>query len=188
MKSAIEFFPYVLLSIWTVFSVYYVNLARKEPTRINPYIFETIPQVFPTLGILGTFLGIAYGLFYFDVSHMKESIPELLNGLKTAFIASIFGILGLLVFSKWTAIVQRTNEKEKSVTSDELTALNAVVDQIQMGRKESGDSFRTLNNSLIGESDESLATQFAKVKNELSEQSSKLSKIQAALEIGRAHV
>jgi flagellar motor component MotA len=98
MKHLIEFLPYLLLIIWTIFSIYYLQRAKKNPTEINPYIFDSIPQVFPTIGILGTFLGIAYGLFYFDVKNMDESIPELLNGLKTAFIASIFGIIGLLIF------------------------------------------------------------------------------------------
>jgi len=181
MKIAIELFPYVLLVLWTIFSIYYLIIARQTPHKINPYIFDTIPQVFPTLGILGTFLGIAYGLFYFDVKNMEESIPELLNGLKTAFIASIFGIIGLLIFSKLTAIVQRSNEKDKVVSSDELTALNALVDQTKKSALENAANFKILNNSIIGESDESLATQFAKLKNQLAEQTEKLSKIQMAL-------
>lgn len=181
MKQAIEFLPYGLLVIWTIFSIYYLLRAKKTPNEINPYIFDSIPQVFPTLGILGTFLGIAYGLFYFDVKHMDESIPELLNGLKTAFIASIFGIIGLLIFSKLTALVQHTNEKDKAVSSDELTALNTLIDYSKKASSENASNFKTLNNSIIGDGDESLATQFAKIKNQMTEQTEKLSKIQTAL-------
>lgn len=181
MKQAIEFLPYGLLVFWTIFSVYYLLRAKRTPNEINPYIFDSIPQVFPTLGILGTFLGIAYGLFYFDVKHMDESIPELLNGLKTAFIASIFGIIGLLIFSKLTAFVQHTNEKDKAVSSDELTALNTLIDQTKKASSENAFNFKTLNNSIIGDGDESLATQFAKMKNQMTEQTEKLSKIQTAL-------
>jgi hypothetical protein len=181
MKQAIEFLPYGLLVVWTIFSIYYLFRAKRTPTEINPYIFDSIPQVFPTLGILGTFLGIAYGLFYFDVKHMDESIPELLNGLKTAFIASIFGITGLLIFSKLTALVQHTNERDKAVSSDELTALNALVVHTKKASSENAVNFKILNSSIIGDGDESLATQFAKIKNQMTEQTEKLSKIQTAL-------
>ncbi|TKB97043.1 hypothetical protein [Pedobacter cryophilus] len=181
MKQAIELLPYGLLVIWTIFSIYYLLRAKRTPNEINPYIFDSIPQVFPTLGILGTFLGIAYGLFYFDVKHMDDSIPELLNGLKTAFIASIFGIIGLLIFSKLTALVQHTNEKDKAVSSDEITALNTLIDHTKKASSENAINFKTLNSSIIGDGDESLATQFAKIKNQMTEQTEKLSKIQTAL-------
>jgi ABC-type transporter Mla subunit MlaD len=181
MKQVIEFFPYALLILWFIFSIYYLIRARRTPNKINPYIFETIPQVFPTIGILGTFLGIAYGLFYFDTQNMTQSIPVLLDGLKTAFIASIFGIIGLLIFQKLTAIVQRSNEQDKTITSDEVEALNLLIDETKKSAKENSDNFKTLNNSLIGDTDESLATQFAKMKNQMSEQTDKLSKIQSAL-------
>ncbi len=181
MKLFVEYLPYVLLALWTVFSIYYLIKAQKTPKDINPYIFDSIPQVFPTLGILGTFLGIAYGLFYFDVKNMDESIPELLNGLKTAFIASIFGITGLLIFSKLTAFVQHTNEKDKVFSSDELSALNELINYTKLANTENANNFKILNNSIVGDGDESLATQFSKIKNQMSEQTEKLTKIQTAL-------
>lgn len=181
MKQIIEFLPYFLLIGWAIFSVYYLKKARNKPEEINPYIFDSIPQVFPTIGILGTFLGIAYGLLYFDVKNMDESIPELLDGLKTAFIASIFGISGLLIFSKLTALVQFSNEKDKSIISDELTALNTLIEISRRSSLENGTYFKTINSSIIGDGDESLVTQFAKLKNELSDQTLKLSRIQNAL-------
>ena len=76
----------MLLALWFFFSVFYLIRAFRRPGKINPYIFESIPQVFPTIGILGTFIGIAYGLWYFDVNNIEGSIPELLKGLKTAFV------------------------------------------------------------------------------------------------------
>src|ERR1700740_2145710 len=99
MKIVLVSLPYVLLAAWFAYSVYYIYRARKSPATTNPYIFESIPQVFPTIGIMGTFIGIAYGLWYFDVNNIEGSIPELLNGLKTAFLASIGGILLLIIFS-----------------------------------------------------------------------------------------
>ena len=52
-----------------------------------------------SLGVLGTFLGIAFGLFNFDATNVKESMPYLLNGLKTAFITSGVGIFFSIIIS-----------------------------------------------------------------------------------------
>lgn len=181
MKQIIEVTPYLLLIIWFFFSIFYIIKAKKNPNSINPYIFDTIPQVFPTIGILGTFLGIAYGLFYFDTLNMAKSIPVLLDGLKTAFIASIFGIIGLLIFSKLTAFVQNSIDKGKISTNDEVEALNILIETTIKSSKENSENFKTLNNSIIGDADDSLSTQFAKMKNQMTEQTDKLNKIQIAL-------
>jgi hypothetical protein len=140
--STFEIIPYSLLVAWLVFSVYYIILAAKHPDKINPYIFESIPQVFPTIGILGTFIGIAYGLWYFDVNNIEGSIPKLLQGLKTAFGASIFGVLLLIIFSKITALVQRRNELGR--VSDEVKALNKLVDLFE-STDDSGNKIRPAN-------------------------------------------
>lgn len=56
-----------------------------------------------SLGMLGTFVGVFYGLYTFDVNALENSIPYLLDGLKFAFITSIFGLffyICLSVFKK----------------------------------------------------------------------------------------
>jgi hypothetical protein len=59
------------------------------------YTEQTIhdgPSIFTTAGIFFTFLGIAEGLYGFDPQKIDASIPTLLDGLKTAFIASVVGV------------------------------------------------------------------------------------------------
>lgn len=46
-----------------------------------------------SLGVLGTFIGIFQGLLNFDTLDIKGSVPELLEGLKTAFSTSIIGMI-----------------------------------------------------------------------------------------------
>jgi hypothetical protein len=167
MQSFVEYVPYILLFGWFIYSLYYIDKARREPTSINPYIFDSIPQVFPTIGILGTFLGIAYGLFFFDTRNMAESIPFLLDGLKTAFIASIFGIIGLLIFQKLTAHVQRKNEKDKQITSDELQALNLIIQELKDSSKTNNANTKQLLTSLVGETDYSISTKVVRLSNQL---------------------
>ncbi len=139
MKEIVEYLPYFLLLGWFIFSVYYLLLAKNKPEKINPYIFESIPQIFPTIGILGTFIGIAYGLWSFNENKIEESIPPLIGGLKTAFLASIGGIVLSIIFSKFTAYKQWKNEKGK--LSNETIALNKLVALTEELKTNFHDSF-----------------------------------------------
>lgn len=127
-------FPYILLAVWTIYSIYLVWKAGKTPNKINIYVFESIPNVFTTLGILGTFLGITHGLLFFntDSALLSKSISELLNGLKIAFLTSIAGIVGSLIFSqlvKWR--LNTVDELAPKIKSDEAKALFQVIEKSQ---------------------------------------------------------
>ena len=50
-------------------------------------------QTIFTLGILGTFIGITWGLLEFDTNNIENSIPQLLSGLKASFVTSIAGMI-----------------------------------------------------------------------------------------------
>lgn len=62
-------------------------------TRRAAAFQQSTPTLLTTLGILGTFLGIAIGLLDFDANNIEYSIRFLLDGLKLAFVTSIVGIL-----------------------------------------------------------------------------------------------
>ncbi|OCK44197.1 hypothetical protein BA195_05805 [Tenacibaculum soleae] len=92
--------PWYLLIAWLIYALLAVTIPNKIKKYTNYYLIESIPATFVTIGLLGTFLGIAYGLINFntDPSAIKDSISGLLEGLKTAFYTSIFGIVFSLVF------------------------------------------------------------------------------------------
>jgi chromosome segregation ATPase len=71
-------------------------LARILLGRSNKLI-ALLPNMAVSLGILGTFLGIYLGLLDFDVTDISGSVPELLEGLKTAFSTSIAGMIASIV-------------------------------------------------------------------------------------------
>jgi chromosome segregation ATPase len=75
-------------------------------TRRAAAFQQSTPTLLTTLGILGTFLGIAIGLLDFDSSRIEYSIPLLLEGLKLAFITSIVGIL-LATALRLTQVLKR---------------------------------------------------------------------------------
>lgn len=65
-------------------------------------LLELIPDILTSLGILGTFVGLVMGLREFDPSgyeQMAGSVTPLINGIKVAFITSIYGISLSLAFS-----------------------------------------------------------------------------------------
>lgn len=56
------------------------------------------------LGILGTFLGLMIGLQDFDPSTadaMLQTIPTLIDGIKIAFLTSIFGVVYSLLYNMY---------------------------------------------------------------------------------------
>ena len=75
---------------------------------------EQIPSLVSTLGVLGTFLGITIGLMNFNPNVLDESIPLLLEGLKTAFFTSLAGMIGSLILSKYVSSVYDENDKGMS--------------------------------------------------------------------------
>ena len=89
------------------FATYYeyiINKTKSESTRkyVNYYQLENMPSTFVTIGLLGTCIGIVIGLFGFktDASEIKQSVNELLNGLKLAFIVTILGLIFSLIYKR----------------------------------------------------------------------------------------
>lgn len=88
----------------------YLGFLRKtnSPTDISDYVgeyeirnythrrlLELVPDILTSLGILGTFMGLVWGLRGFNpVSYeaMASSITSLIDGIKVAFVTSIYGI------------------------------------------------------------------------------------------------
>ncbi|MET3732671.1 hypothetical protein [Moheibacter stercoris] len=117
----------LIISAFAIWAGLYINKRTKENN--NEHLFDFIPNLFPTLGILFTFLGIAIGLWNFDSNNIEKSIPELMNGLKTAFLVSIFGVALLVGFSFWTNIKKK--KLEEGVLSEETQAINNLIEAIK---------------------------------------------------------
>ncbi len=86
--------------------------------EINNYthrkVIEMVPDMLTSLGILGTFVGLVWGLKGFDpqtYEAMTSSVSSLVNGIKVAFITSIYGITLSMAFSYWLrGTVSRVSE------------------------------------------------------------------------------
>lgn len=70
--------------------------------RIKKGLIGTIPGMMTGLGILGTFIGLAFGLQSFNTGSAQEitdSISPLMDGIKVAFHTSIYGMVFSLMFN-----------------------------------------------------------------------------------------
>ena len=126
-----------------------------------------------SLGVLGTFVGIAIGLYNFDVTDIKNSMPLLLNGLKTAFLTSGAGIAASIIISLAKPI--------KSRNSETLDALELVVKEFNNNLTEQfGDNFKQLNESVKAMItwQNNYKTQIVKSEESLSHMLSQLEKVE----------
>lgn len=146
----IEIIAAIFLGGALIWAIYYLV---KNKTSYNHYLMEFIPNMFPTLGMLGTFGGITYGLIYFNSEDLENSIPDLLQGLTTAFFVSIAGVFLLLIFSFVTNYMRYKNEKD--LKSDETLALYDLIKQ----NKDSNDllvsKLEMINTSIIANTNSS---------------------------------
>ena len=78
----------------------YIN-ARMMNQIIQKNLCESVSASMTGFGMLGTFIGLIIGLHGFSTnySEMQNSIMVLLNGMKTAFLTSIYGVTFSLVFN-----------------------------------------------------------------------------------------
>ena len=83
--------------------------------HVHKRILEMIPDIFTSLGILGTFISLVWGLKNFEPSSyetMTNSVSSLVAGIKVAFLTSIYGIAFAIIFtSGMKSVFSDMNEK-----------------------------------------------------------------------------
>jgi DNA anti-recombination protein RmuC len=129
--------------------------------RWSPRQIVQGPALLTMLGIAGTFLGIAVGLFTFNPSDIQHSIPGLINGMRTAVWASLFGILMAITIKFRYALVheedtQDANKSDAEMIASQLEALqkaiagddeSTVIGQMKMGRTDMNDRLDAIKRS-----------------------------------------
>ena len=79
----------------------YIN---EEELNLHSHkrLMEMVPDIFTSLGILGTFVGLVWGLKNFQPDNyelMTSSVASLVDGIKVAFLTSIYGIAFSIIYS-----------------------------------------------------------------------------------------
>lgn len=172
LSTSYLYIVYGLMAAWAILSIFWIIklLSKKDVGVVNDYLYDSIPTVFTTLGVLGTFAGIYYGLQDFKTDDIDGSIEDLLKGLKAAFSTSIVGIVAALIFGRLSEWVYGWAEATGPVkATDELSALREIIDLTRAGKIEANYNLKQLNSSLVGELDGSVGTQLIKLRNKLSD-------------------
>lgn len=119
----------MIIVICAVIGYLYIRSQKHKDKLLDHKGFiEMIPSLISTLGVLGTFVGITIGLYYFDTGNLTASIPMLLSGLKTAFFTSLAGMAGSLVLS---GQVNKLFDEKTGGISDSEEAAGIVVKALQ---------------------------------------------------------
>ena len=120
------FTPLTLICIGIILLVFLFLLLFIKRVSVNNTLIEKrrlinqFPSLISTLGVLFTFIGITVGLVGFDTSDLDTSIPLLLDGLKTAFVTSIMGMLGSMILSN--IINSKFDNTDKGVSDINIAA------------------------------------------------------------------
>ena len=90
------------------------------------------PALLTMLGIAGTFLGIAIGLYHFSATNVQGSIPGLIDGIRTSVWASFAGIFFAILIKVRYALAheERSAAGDRSdveILVDELTAIKKAI-------------------------------------------------------------
>jgi len=150
-----QFSPWTLglIVIILVLTVYF------QVFRYNARTAEAAPTILTSIGIFGTFLGVALGLSDFDTLHLQDSVPQLLSGLKTAFWSSIAGLLGALTI-KFRAVMDITHADDNQTHTASIDDLN--------------NELVKIHSALSGEDNQTLLQEFALMRLEQKRQSEDL--------------
>ena len=108
-----------LLFVLLVGAIVYKFLKEKKYSNES-----ALGNIASTIGVLGTFIGIAIGLWKFNPNNITESVPLLLAGMKIAFATSIAG-MSAAIFMKYIAL---KNEDEENI-DDIMELFNTMISE-----------------------------------------------------------
>lgn len=169
----------LLLEVSTIVLFLYPKFIKV--INENPFEEYDQPQIATSLGVLGTFLGIAIGLSGFDSGNLQKSIPVLLDSMKTAFWTSIIGMLASLYMKykqeqKKNMMISSSHEDK---VSDDAT-ITTLIEYLQKQSiyqkaydsqmldilKTNKASLESMTNSLVGDGESTLITQIKILKSD----------------------
>jgi len=145
-----------------ILAVFGLALFQASKGRHSRFL-EHAPNVMTSLGILGTFVGIVIGLLNFDVQNIDASIRFLLEGMKTAFITSLVGMLCSILF-KTIDTWKFAPARDASTAPDEVTP-----GHILSSLERQNVSLETMLRSLSASEEGSVVGQLKMVRTDLSD-------------------
>ena len=136
----------------TEFSEEYFNEHNILLVTLNLRAINNVSNTLIGLGILGTFVGLTYGIAdsnFETTDAIKNSIDNLLSGMGTAFVSSIWGMGLSLIFTNIFKVIQSDITKTIQDLCLELDSENKIEqEQFEIWQQEKQ---RTIINELFNE-------------------------------------
>lgn len=169
-----------------------VGLSIRSAWRINKYPKKSSvsPGIIAALGIIGTFFGIFIGLMKFDSNELEASVPNLINGMRTAFFTSLLGLTFSNILKGWKAHkinqLSKDDNKEDDVSLERIAELmNIIKSSVIQSNEELVSNIKEMNKgqeitqmknqesmdrmvkALVGDSETSMTTQMKLMRTDL---------------------
>lgn len=147
----------IVLIFTAIMLIAFMHALKSYYLNNNSYAINFYSGTLTSLGILGTFTGIALGIIYFDTQVIDDSLISMIQGFKTAFITSIVGLTLSIILKQVTfikpnkIILESTKESPYSLLED------AIIQQTYALRKFEENTSRNIVDGL-----QSVVTEFNK--------------------------
>lgn len=150
--------------------IFLISIIVSAVIVVSPYVLRfwknsaEIQTTVTTMGIVGTFVGILISLSNFDVANISTTIPQLIGGLKLAFLTSVAGIGTALL----TSLFPRLYLIKAEVIDENLSDTDLL-------RAIHGELIK-LNGNISGDNDSTLITQIQKMRTSIVDKQDELKK------------
>jgi hypothetical protein len=143
-----------------IFIIAIAGLSYSFQKKFDSKAIVKAPSILMTSGILATFFGIAHGLLDFNSNNIQQSLPNLIGGIKTAFWASVYAVFCAVCIKLRDYFFghEKTDEVEGATVED-------IVEHLII-----------LKNSISGDEDSALTSQFKLMRQDSNDRLDKLSK------------
>lgn len=159
----------------------------------DPFREYEEPQTASSLGVFFTFVGISFGLFFFqpqDIDHLKDHLSGLLSGMTSAFFTSLVG-MGMSFWMKHEQQkIQRSRLNDDTVSSDadikdlieylqksksdrqemQQQMLNLMKENNEMLQQTISESIRKMTTSIVGDGEYTVIGQMKTIRLEMRDQ------------------
>jgi|GEM_PF-6866076 len=134
-------FAYIALAAWFLFSSVYVIRAFRSYDKISPYLLQSIPFVFTTLGLLGTVSGCLIFSWGYKPLDFLAGVQTLFKGVMSSGVTTLVGIIMSIVFGKIINLTEIKHASKKAIENTELAVLKKML-RLLVADYERSDTFQ----------------------------------------------
>jgi len=173
-----QVFTWILNCIFFI-AIFYAFVKAKSSLKTDRSNYvEYAPSLMTSLGLFGTFLGIFIGLLQFDTKEIDGSIEQLLGGLQTAFITSLFG----MGFAIWFKIIQTSHLDKIKTSEGDTSPVGIEPEDIHAILTKQHVELTTIAKGIGGNDERSMVGQIQLLRTDVNDFRSSLTKRQESFE------